>query len=78
MQLQEFHLKALSPKSFLIVSRFSPSAITLAVVFLPIQQLSVSNEVVLLLINQAMKDFFSRYKFDGDFLLRKVFASVFK
>lgn len=24
--------------------------------------------------NQAMKDFFSRYKFDGDFLLRKVFA----
>ena len=23
-----------------------------------------------------MKDFFSRYKFDGDFLLRKVFASV--
>ena len=26
--------------------------------------------------NQAMKNFFSRYKFDGDFLLRKVFASV--
>ncbi len=26
--------------------------------------------------NQEMKDFFSRYKFDGDFLLRKVFASV--
>ncbi|EID30196.1 ComF family protein [Streptococcus pseudopneumoniae] len=26
--------------------------------------------------NQAKKDFFSRYKFDGDFLLRKVFASV--
>ena len=26
--------------------------------------------------NQAMKDFFSRYKFDGDFLLRKVFAPV--
>ena len=25
--------------------------------------------------NHAMKDFFSRYKFDGDFLLRKVFAS---
>ena len=25
--------------------------------------------------NQAMKDFFSRYKFDGDFLLRKVFTS---
>ena len=27
--------------------------------------------------NQAMKDFFSRYKFDGDFLLRKVFSSFF-
>lgn len=26
--------------------------------------------------NQAMKDFFSRYKFDGDFILRKVFAPV--
>ena len=26
--------------------------------------------------NQAMKAFFSRYKFDGDFLLRKVFAPV--
>ena len=26
--------------------------------------------------NQAMKDFFSQYKFDGDFLLRKVFAPV--
>lgn len=26
--------------------------------------------------NQAMKYFFSRYKFDGDFLLRKVFAPV--
>ena len=25
--------------------------------------------------NQAMKDFFSLYKFDGDFLLRKVFSS---
>ena len=25
--------------------------------------------------NQAMKDFFSLYKFDGDFLLRKIFAS---
>ena len=25
--------------------------------------------------NQAMKDFFSRYKFDGDYLLRKVFTS---
>ena len=26
--------------------------------------------------NQAMKAFFSQYKFDGDFLLRKVFAPV--
>ena len=26
--------------------------------------------------NQAMKDFFSQYKFDGDFLLRKVFTPV--
>ena len=25
--------------------------------------------------NQSMKNFFSRYKFDGDFLLRKVFSS---
>lgn len=28
--------------------------------------------------NQAMKDFFSRYKFQGDYLLRKVFAPVLK
>ena len=28
--------------------------------------------------NQAMKDFFSRYKFDGDFLLRKVVRFIFK
>ena len=28
--------------------------------------------------NQAMKDFFSRYKFDGDYMLRKVFASILK
>ena len=28
--------------------------------------------------NQAMKDFFSRYKFDGDYILRKVFASILR
>ena len=28
--------------------------------------------------NQAMKDFFRRYKFQGDYLLRKVFAPVLK
>lgn len=28
--------------------------------------------------NQAMKDFFSRYKFDGDYILRKVFAMILK
>ena len=26
--------------------------------------------------NQAMKDFFNRYKFDGDYILRKVFAMI--
>ena len=26
--------------------------------------------------NQAMKDFFNRYKFDGDYILRKVFATI--
>lgn len=34
------------------------------------------NHKAIFTYNQAMKDFFSRYKFDGDFLLRKVFASV--
>ena len=34
------------------------------------------NHKAIFIYNQAMKDFFSRYKFDGDFLLRKVFASV--
>ena len=28
--------------------------------------------------NQAMKDFFSRYKFDGDYILRKVFAKILR
>ena len=28
--------------------------------------------------NQAMKDFFSRYKFDGDYILRKVLASILR
>ena len=28
--------------------------------------------------NQAMKDFFSRYKFDGDYILRKVFATILR
>ncbi len=30
----------------------------------------------LFIYNQAMKDFFSRYKFEGDFLLRKVFTKI--
>lgn len=34
-----------------------------------------SSHRAIFVYNQAMKDFFSRYKFDGDFLLRKVFAS---
>ena len=34
------------------------------------------NHKAIFTYNQAMKDFFSQYKFDGDFLLRKVFASV--
>ena len=28
--------------------------------------------------NDAMKDYFSRYKFDGDYLLRKVFAKILR
>ena len=28
--------------------------------------------------NQAMKDFFNRYKFDGDYILRKVFATILR
>ena len=26
--------------------------------------------------NQAMKEYFSRYKFDGDYILRKVFSKI--
>ena len=36
--------------------------------------IEVSHKAIFM-YNQPMKDFFSRYKFDGDFLLRKVFAS---
>ena len=39
------------------------------------EEVEVSHRAIFI-YNQAMKDFFSRYKFDGDFLLRKVFASV--
>lgn len=28
--------------------------------------------------NQAMKDFFKRYKFDGDYILRKIFATILR
>lgn len=28
--------------------------------------------------NEAMKDYFSRYKFDGDYLLRKIFVSILR
>ena len=39
------------------------------------EEIQVSHKAIFT-YNQAMKDFFSRYKFDGDFLLRKVFAPV--
>ena len=35
----------------------------------------VSHEAIFT-YNQAMKDFFNRYKFDGDYMLRKVFATI--
>ena len=35
-----------------------------------------SSHRAIFVYNQAMKDFFSRYKFDGDFLLRTAFASL--
>ena len=35
----------------------------------------VSHEAIFT-YNQAMKDFFNRYKFDGDYILRKVFAMI--
>lgn len=36
------------------------------------------NHQAIFVYNQAMKDFFSRYKFDGDYILRKVFASILR
>ena len=39
--------------------------------------IEVSHEAIFS-YNQAMKDFFSRYKFDGDYILRKVFASILR
>ena len=36
------------------------------------------NHQAIFAYNQAMKDFFSRYKFDGDYILRKVFAAVLR
>ena len=37
--------------------------------------IEVSHEAIFS-YNQAMKDFFNRYKFDGDYILRKVFAMI--
>ena len=37
--------------------------------------IEVSHEAIFS-YNQAMKDFFNRYKFDGDYMLRKVFATI--
>jgi len=34
------------------------------------------DHVALYSYNQAMKEYFSRYKFDGDYLLRKVFSDI--
>lgn len=39
--------------------------------------IEVSHEAIFS-YNQAMKDFFNRYKFDGDYMLRKVFAMILK
>ena len=39
--------------------------------------IEVSHEAIFS-YNQAMKDFFSRYKFDGDYILRKVFALILR
>ena len=36
------------------------------------------NHQAIFVYNQAMKDFFSRYKFNGDYILRKVFASILR
>ena len=37
--------------------------------------IEVSHEAIFS-YNQAMKDFFNRYKFDGDYMLRKFFATI--
>ena len=39
--------------------------------------IEVSHEAIFS-YNQAMKDFFSRYKFDGDYILRKIFATILR
>ena len=39
--------------------------------------IDVSHEAIFT-YNQAMKAFFNRYKFDGDYILRKVFAMILK
>lgn len=39
--------------------------------------IDVSHEAIFT-YNQAMKDYFSRYKFDGDYILRKIFASILR
>ena len=39
--------------------------------------IEVSHEAIFS-YNQAMKDFFNRYKFDGDYILRKVFATILR
>ena len=39
------------------------------------EEIEVSHEAIFS-YNQAMKDFFNRYKFDGDYMLRKVFATI--
>ena len=39
--------------------------------------IDVSHEAIFT-YNQAMKDYFSRYKFDGDYILRKILASILK
>ena len=39
--------------------------------------IEVSHEAIFS-YNQAMKDFFNRYKFDGDYILRKIFATILR
>lgn len=38
---------------------------------------AVSHEAIFT-YNQPMRDFFSRYKFDGDYILRKIFATILR